>query len=57
MTMDLYTAVLPNQKQDEMKKFEYVLDSVFESGDSIAEERYNKEILQQNKIVDLKRLG
>ena len=55
--MDLYTAVLPNQKQDEMKKFEYVLDSVFESGDSIAEERYNKEILQQNKIVDLKRLG
>lgn len=57
MTMDLYTSVLSNQKQDEMKKLETVLDNVFECGDSIAEEKYNNKILQQNKIVEMRRLG
>ena len=57
MTETLYISVLPNQKQDEMKKFESALDNISEYGDSIAEERYNKEILQQNKIVQLKKLG
>ena len=57
MTMDLYTSVLSYQKQDEMKKLETVLDNVFECGDSIAEEKYNSKILQQSKIVEIRRLG
>lgn len=57
MTMDLYTSVLSNQKHDEMKKLETVLDNVFECGDSIAEEKYNNKILQQSKIVEIRRLG
>ena len=42
MTESLYISVLPNQKQDEMKKFENALDNISECGDSIAEERYKR---------------
>lgn len=53
MTMDLYTHVLDGQKRDDMQKLDNLLDDVFESGDSMAEERYNKNVENQSKIVVL----
>ena len=57
MTMDLYTHVLGNQKQEDMQKLESILDSVFESGDSIAEARFIKENNDVRKIIDITKVG
>lgn len=57
MTMDLYTHVLESHMQDEMTKLENVLDDVFESGEAITEERFEKEKKAQNKVVEMRRLG
>lgn len=53
MTMDLYTHVLDGQKQDDMIKLENLLDDVADSSEGIIEERYNKEIENQNKVIDI----
>lgn len=57
MTMDLYTHVLDDQKQEDMQKLESVLDSVFDSGDSIAEAKFIKEKTKENKIIDISKVG
>lgn len=57
MTMDLYTSVMNSQKHHEMQKLECVLDKVFDCGDSIVEEKYEQERLEQNKIVEFRMLG
>lgn len=57
MTMDLYTSVLTAQKQEEMLKLENVLDEVFESGDAIVEERYNRELTEQDKVIPIRKMG
>lgn len=57
MTMDLYTHVLKNQKQDSMQKLETVLDNVFDSSDNLAEERFEKEQQEQNKVINLNVVG
>lgn len=49
MTMDLYTHVLEDKKQEAMSKLESALDDVFGAGDSIAEEKFNKE--KSSKVV------
>jgi len=57
MTMDLYTHVLDDHKQEEMLKLESALEEVFNSGDNYAEERFEraqaKEKVYENKIVNL----
>lgn len=57
MTMDLYTHVLDNQKQEHMLRLENMLDDVFESSDAIIEERFKQEEVVQNKLIDIRRLG
>lgn len=52
MTMNLYTSVLRNKKQDDMEKLECVLDAVAVKGDEIAEERYNNEEKAKSKVVE-----
>ena len=44
MTMDLYTSVLGNHRQEEMQKLENVLNDVFECVDKEREGRSNKKI-------------
>lgn len=57
MTMDLYTSVLENHKQEEMQKLENVLNDVFECGDDILEERFRQEQAAKEKVIPIKRLG
>lgn len=57
MTMDLYTSVLENHKQEEMQKLENVLNDVFECGDDILEERFRQEQAAREKVIPIKRLG
>ncbi|WP_312045090.1 tyrosine-type recombinase/integrase [Anaerotignum sp.] len=57
MTMDLYTHVLGNQKQEDMQKLENILDAVFASGDSIVEARFVKEKNNENKVIDISKVG
>jgi integrase len=61
MTMDLYTTVLENKKQEDMLKLEGVLDEVFECGDLITEEKYQKLKEQENndrcKVISIKNVG
>lgn len=57
MTMDLYTHVLNNHKQEEMKKLESVLDSAFSCGDDNVDDEFLKEKQEENKIVKLQKLG
>ena len=52
MTMNLYTSVLQNKKQDDMEKLENVLDAVSLKGDEIAEERYNNEQKEKHKVLE-----
>lgn len=56
MTMDLYTHVLDDHKQEEMLKLENALEEVLNSGDSFAEERFEraqaKEKVYENKVVN-----
>lgn len=57
MTMDLYTSVLENHKQEEMQKLESVLNDVFECGDYITEERFRHERAEENKVIDIRKMG
>ena len=57
MTMDLYTHVLSDKKQEEMEKLENILDDVFDSGDSVTEQRYNKQIDMQNRVIPFSSVG
>lgn len=53
MTMNLYTHVLGNQKQEDMTKLECLLDDVFENGNSIIEEKFEQEKNSKNKVIGL----
>lgn len=57
MTMDLYTHVLDDHKQEEMLKLESALEDVFNSGDDFAVERFEraqaKDKVYENKVVNL----
>lgn len=57
MTMDLYTHVLDDHKQEEMVKLENALDVVMNNGDELTERRFEsalqKEMAYQNKIVNI----
>lgn len=55
MTMNLYTSVSQNKKQDDMEKLECVLDAVSLKGDEIAEERYNSEQKTKSKVVEFQK--
>ena len=57
MTMDLYTHVLENQKQDDMAKLDQLLQAVDESSDDIVESRYDKQSKQSNKIMSINKVG
>lgn len=57
MTMDLYTSVLENHKQEEMQKLESVLNDVFECGDDIIEEKFKQEQSAKEKVIPIRRLG
>ena len=48
MTMDLYTHVLEDKKQEAICKLEKTLDAVFAGEEDIVEERFNR---QQNKVL------
>lgn len=57
MTMDLYTSVLENHKQEEMQKLESVLNDVFECVDDIIEEKFKQEQAAKEKVIPIRRLG
>lgn len=57
MTMDLYTSVLGNHRQEEMQKLENVLNDVFECVDSNIEEKFKQEQARKEKVVPIRRLG
>ncbi len=57
MTMDLYTSVLEDHKQEEMQKLENVLNDVFECGESNIEEKFEQEQTKKDKVVPIRRLG
>lgn len=52
MTMDLYTSVMPKQMSLEMDKVTYTFDKIAESGDSIAEKKY--ESMKNSNIVSIR---
>lgn len=57
MTMDLYTHVLDDHKQEEMLKLENTLDEVMNNGDELTEQRFENglknEMAYKNKVVDM----
>lgn len=57
MTMDLYTSVLENHRQEEMQKLENVLNDVLECGDNNIEERFEQEQAKDKKVIPIRRLG
>lgn len=57
MTMDLYTSVLEDHKQEEMQKLENVLNDAFECGESNIEEKFEQEQTKKDKVVPIRRLG
>ena len=57
ITMDLYTSVLENHKQEEMQKLENVLNDVLENGDEIVEEKFKQEQAMKENIIPLRRMG
>ncbi len=54
MTMDLYTSVLENHKQEEMQKLESVLNDVFECVDDIIEEKFKQEQAAKEKVIPIR---
>lgn len=55
MTMDLYTSVLDDHKQNEMDKLENRIDDVFNDGDELTEEKFErtiKEEKEKNNVFD-----
>lgn len=57
MTMDLYTSVLENHKQEEMQKLENVLNDVFKCEDDIIEEKFKREQAKKEKVVQIRKMG
>lgn len=57
MTMDLYTSVLENHRQEEMQKLENVLNDVLECGDNNIEEKFKQEQAKDKKVIPIRRLG
>ena len=57
MTMDLYTHVLDNQKQDDMAKLDQLFEAVNDSSESTVESKYDKQSKQSNKIVSINKVG
>lgn len=49
MTMDLYTSVLDDHKQNEIDKLENRIDDVFNDGNELTEERFKKVIREENE--------
>lgn len=54
MTMDLYTHVLEDKKQEAICKLEKTLDDVFAGEEDIVEERFSR---QQNKVIAFSSVG
>lgn len=52
MTMDLYTHLLPDKKEEEMRKFEALQDEVMSMGDQNAERSYEKAKAKERTVVD-----
>ena len=57
MTMDLYTSVLKSHSREEIHKLENILDDVFETGDHIAEKRFEREKIESDKVIAFKAMG
>ena len=57
MTMDLYTHVLEDKKQEAMCKLNDTLDSVFSAGDAITEEKFNEKQKADEKVVQFSSVG
>ncbi len=57
MTMDLYTSVLENHKQEEIQKLENVLNDVFKCEDDIIEEKFKREQAKKEKVVQIRKMG
>lgn len=57
MTMDLYTSVLKDKKEADMQKFEGLLDKVFSCGDTVAEEKYEAKLQDENKVIRFQAMG
>ena len=54
MTMDLYTTVLKEHKMSEMDKLNDILEKINGSGDSMAQDRYEKNTTSdKNNIIDI----
>ena len=52
MTMDLYTSVMPEHLSNEMNKVSELFDSIAENSDDITDEKYEKMVKKNNKIVE-----
>lgn len=57
MTMNLYTSVLEDHKQEEMQKLENVLNDVLECGESNIEEKFERERTKKDKVIPIKKIG
>lgn len=57
MTMDLYTHVLGNRKQEDMEKFETFLDANLGDSDEQINERFGKSSNPKNQVVRLFNVG
>lgn len=55
MTMDLYTSVFEEFKSMEISKFESSIDTIFENGDNLANQRYDK--MNENNPQNIIRFG
>ena len=53
MTMDLYTAVLPQYKTEEMDKLENALDALEESADEMVDNKFDLLQKSANNVVDI----
>ena len=52
MTMDLYTAVMPQHLSNEMEKMSEVLDKISQNGENLAEEQYEF-VVKKKKIIPI----
>lgn len=51
MTMDLYTHLFEDKKEDELDKFTEFSDEIFDNADALAELRYKKTV--QSNVINL----
>lgn len=52
MTMDLYTHLLPDKKEEEMRKFEALQDEVMSMSNQNVEKSYAKAKAKERTVVD-----